>query len=188
MANADIIRGLVPVRVPTDREIKRFFIPASDGTALFKGDPIAITGTGDTAGFAPSAVRATAGTTNPIAAVVVGFEPLLTREPLKYRAASTACYALAIIPTQDTLFEIQSNAALAITDIGLNASIVFTQAGNTAYGTSGMELDASTKATTATLALKIRSFVERIDNEVGADVKVLVSINNPQLSPAVAGV
>mgnify|MGYP000311167172 CR=1 FL=1 len=49
--------------------------------------------------------------------------------------------------------------------------------GSTITGLSGAQLDTSTKATTNTLNLRIHGFVQRADNEIGANAKVLVSIN-----------
>jgi len=47
----------------------------------------------------------------------------------------------------------------------------------TATGYSGFQLDTSTKATTNTLQLRILGFVQRANNEIGANAKVLVGIN-----------
>lgn len=68
-------------------------------------------------------------------------------------------------------------------DLGMNAAILAT-AGDTTYKCSRMEIDASTKATTATLELKVIGIMDRQDgkNEFGnAFVEVIVKINNHQL-------
>lgn len=91
----------------------------------------------------------------------------------------------------DQLFMVQAddNTIDAQTDIGLNYDIIVASA-NTTYKRSGMELDASTQATTATLPLKLMRIVPAVDNELGANVKCVVRINNHQngSSTGVAGV
>lgn len=68
----------------------------------------------------------------------------------------------------------------AQTDINLNYDFVVASA-NTTYRTSGMEVDASTQNTTATLPLKVVKILPRIDNALGANVDVVCKINNHQL-------
>lgn len=81
----------------------------------------------------------------------------------------------------DQRFTIQAAAAEidAQTDIGLNASIVVGTPSAT-YKRSAMELDASTLATTATLALKVVGLDRSVDNALGANARVIVRINNHQ--------
>ena len=115
--------------------------------------------------------------------VVVGFAPDPTdlNVPI-YRRASTDRYVY-VVDDPNVLFEIKCDdvgSTLAAADIGLNASIVV-GSGNTTTGASGVELDTSTKATTATLELKIMELARRVDNELGsANQKVIVKINNHQ--------
>ena len=182
MANTDTPFGLKPVRdagsAPYNDGVEMFYVPASDSTALFIGDPVIRAGSGDAAGV-PSATRAAA--TGAITGVVVGFTDPDSME-LGYGAASTDRYAL-VRTEPDTLYEIQVNGTLAAADVGLNANISI-GAGNTYNRLSGVELDAATKATTATLQLRIMGFAQRPDNEVAADAVVYVKINN---STEVAG-
>lgn len=183
MANTNAPGGLKPVRyasgAPYNGAANVYYVPASDGTALFFGDPVIIAGSGDAVGV-PSVTRATAGSAGRITGVVVGFVPSATLNPYGYRPASTAAYVL-VADDPNLLFEIQEDAvggALAVTDIGLNADLV-AGSGDTNTKQSGFQLDTSTKATTATLQLRIDSFQQRADNEVGANAKVLVRINLP---------
>lgn len=183
MPNTNAPLGLRPVRyasgAPYNGACNPYFIPSSDGTALFIGDPVIIAGSGDTNGV-PTATRATAGATNRITGVVVGFVPTRTFETLGYRPASTDMYAL-VADDPNLLFEIQEDAvggALAVTDIGLNADLV-AGSGNTYTKQSGFQLDTSTKGTGATLQMRIEGFQQRADNEVGANAKILVRINLP---------
>lgn len=180
MANSDIAFGLKPVRyasgAPYNGAANRYYVPSSDGTALFIGDPVIIAGSADSDGVA-SVTRATAGSGAYILGVVVGVEAE-TNDSLTYRAASTERYVF-VADDPNLIFEIQEDAdggALAATDVGLNADIIIA-AGSTTTGLSGVELDSSTAATTNTLQLRIEGFAQRADNEIGANAKMECSIN-----------
>lgn len=181
MANSNAPRGLVPVRhrsgAPYNGAANLYFVPASDGTALFIGDPVIIGGSADADGV-PTAIRATAAGGSYISGVVVGFVPDPTNLELKNRTASTARYVY-VCDDPDVIFEIQEDAvggALAAVDVGLNADLI-AGTGSTVTGYSGFQLDTSTKATTNTLQLRIVRFAQRADNEISANAKVEVAIN-----------
>ncbi|MDO9334942.1 MAG: hypothetical protein Q7T61_00945 [Caulobacter sp.] len=183
MANANAAMGLMPVRnangSPYVAQLTRYYVPASDGTALYIGDPVIIAGSADADGV-PSVTRATAGSAGRITGVVLGFDPDPTIIAAGYRAASTAAYVL-VETGNDLVYEIQEDAvggALAATSVGLNADLI---AGNGSpyIKRSGFMLDSSTAATTATLQVRILGFVQRADNEIGANAKVYVRINLP---------
>lgn len=183
MANSNAPMGLTPVRNANgsayNAQLTRYFVPASDGTALFIGDPVIIAGSADADGV-PTATRATAAGAGRITGVVVGFEPSPTIVANGYRLASTAEYIL-VETGPDVVYEIQEDAvggALAATSVGLNADLI-AASGSTVTHRSGFQLDSSTAATTATLQLRILRFVVRPDNEIGANAKVLVRINLP---------
>lgn len=188
MANTNVAFGLKPVRMldgsPYNGCCDMFYVPASDGTALYIGDPVVFAGSADSAGVPSVARSAAAGA---ITGAVVGFMPDGTTNMAGYRAASTAAYVL-VAHGQDILFEIQDDSvggALAATDIGLNADIIVA-AGSSYTKRSGVMLDTSTKATTATLPLKIRGLAQRPDVEIGTTSKVLVSLNNTTETPGTA--
>jgi hypothetical protein len=181
MANSDAPAGLIPRRyrsgAPYNGAANTYSVPASDSTALFIGDPVQIAGSADANGVA-TVTRATAAGGNFIAGVVVGFEPSPSVVANGYRLASTLANVL-VADDPELIFEIQEDAvggALAAADVGLNADLV-AGTGSTATKQSGFELDTSTKQTTATLQCRIEGFVQRPDNEIGANAKVLVSIN-----------
>lgn len=186
MANLDMAFGLKPV-LPKGGCVQttEYYVPASDGTALFIGDPVIIAGGADADGVS-TVTRATAASAGRITGVVVGFRPSTTVIANGYRLASTAEYAL-VCDDPEQVFEIQEDAvggALAAADVGLNADLV-AGTGSTVTKKSGFELDTSTKATTATLQLRILGFAQRVDNEIGANAKVLVRINLPTETGAV---
>jgi hypothetical protein len=182
MANSNAPMGLQPVKyrngAPWNGVARTYYVPATDSTALFLGDPVIIAGSGDTDGV-PTVTRATAGSAGRITGAVVGFRPT-TPFPAKYRAASTAMYVL-VADDPALLFEIQEDAvggALAATNIGQNIDLIAGN-GNTSTGYSGFQADSSTAATTATLQLRIIGFQRRVDNVIDANAKILVAINLP---------
>jgi hypothetical protein len=171
---------------PMSGGLETFYVPATDATALYIGDPVIKAGSADAAGVA-TVTRATAGAA--ITGIVCGFVPDGTTNLSGYRAASTACYVLVCTdPAQ--LYEVQEDSvggALAAVDVGLNADFILA-AGNAYNKQSGAMLDTSTKATTSTLPLKIMGLVQRPNNAIGANAKVLVKINVNTETSATAGV
>lgn len=187
MANANTPFGLKPLRgassEPVSGGLEMFYHPASDGTALYIGDPVVKNGSADSAGIA-GVVRAVAA--GPITGVVQGFVPDGVTNAAGYGAASTAFYVL-VNTDPDQLYEIQEAAGIAAADVGLNANMA-TGSGSSYTKRSGFLLDAATKATTATLALKIVGLVPRPGNDFGAYNKLAVKINNSTEVSGSAGV
>lgn len=183
MANGNAPRGLIPRRQrdgeTANGALNKYYVPATDATALFMGDPVIIAGSADAAGV-PSVTRATAGGANRITGVVVGFEPNPAIVATGYRAASTEAYVL-VDDNPATEFEIQEDSvggALTVDSVGLNAALVAGN-GSTYTRTSGWMLDSSTAATTAALQVRIVGLMQRADNEIGDYAKWLVRINEP---------
>lgn len=188
MANTSVINGLQYKYCLHGREpiMETCYIDAADGTATFVGDAVKTAAEGSSAdGFNISVIQCAAA--DPIFGVVQAVDQVkgmgnnmnLTR---LHRPASTGMY-VHVITDPMAVYEIQEDAvggALAAADVGLNASIVV-GSGSTVTGLSGMQLDTSTAATTAALELKILGFVNRPDNAIGANAKVLVMINNHKL-------
>lgn len=190
MANTNTPRGLVPLRdagsAPTSGGVEMFYVPASDNTALYIGDPVVKNGSGDAAGVA-GVIRASAG--GPITGVVQGFVPNGTTDMAGYRAASTAAYVL-VNTDLDTLYEIQEDGdggQLDADDIGLNASVI-AAAGNAYSKRSGFLLDSSSAATSNALELKIVGLSQRPGNDFGAYAKFVVKINDSTEAHASTGV
>jgi hypothetical protein len=186
MANANTPFGLKAVRDANSTVetggLEMFYHPASDATALYIGDPVVKNGSADAAGIS-GCVRAA--TTGAVTGVVEGFVPDGVTDVAGFGAASTAFYVLVNTdPTQ--LYEIQEAAGMAAADVGLNANLA-SGSGNAYTKRSGFLLDAATKATTATLQLKIRGLVPVPNNDFGAYNKLLVTINNHTEASASAG-
>jgi hypothetical protein len=199
MANTSRVNGLSVVKNlsggASTGQVNLYFLPSGNATNTFVGDAVKADTTGDTVaagGLATgiqSVIQAAAG--DAILGVIVGFaiNPLNLNTP-QYRAASTGRYVL-VSDDPNQIYEVQtSNGTLGVADVGLNASIAVA-AGSTTTGSSGVTLDVATAATTATLALRIVGFSQRVDNDpTSAAAKVLVKINNHQLgaSTGTAGV
>lgn len=186
MANVDRPNGLSPIRhldgSAYNGQVNRYFIPATDATAMFVGDAVKSAGSADSDGV-PTVAQAAAGDT--LRGVIVGFEPDPDNLSRNYRAASTARYVL-VADAPDIVFEVQEDsvgAALAATNVGQNADIVV-GAGNTTSGASGMELDSSTAVAT-TAQLRILGFSQAPKNEIGDNAKLEVVINEHELKSTV---
>jgi hypothetical protein len=191
MANADTPFGLRPVRylsgAPYNGAVNQYATAAGDGTAIYIGDPVTLSGTSQTINGNVYLDVDQAATGNIIAGVVVGVLPV-TRESTIYRVGSTQRILL-VADDPNLVFEIQEvsgGTALTANDAGLNADFVV-GTGNTASGMSGVELNNATEAATATLDLLITGFVNRVDNEIGEHAKWLVRINRHQFANQVIG-
>lgn len=193
MANANAPRGLIPVRGANSQTVtggpRLYSHAAGDATALFVGDPVKLAGTAQTINgvTTPDVVRAASG--DVMVGVVVGILPT-NRDSTLYGAASSA-YQLFVDDDPNSLFEIQdanSGTGLTVNDVGLNANLSV-NAGSTAYGTSGVTLDNTSEATTATLDVKLVDIVNRadVDNST-TPLRFLVRLNRHQHSNQVAGV
>jgi hypothetical protein len=197
MPNSNSPFGLKPVRhllgLPMNGAVQPMFIPAGYATALFIGDPVVkTTGGSNTAlvkapglgefaiGTLPEINKATAaGTTNRLTGVIVAFAANPDNLQLVHRPASTERLAFVCVDPF-VVFEIQADGAVAAADMGNNAQLIFTQAGSTFTGLSGVELDSTTLAATATHQLKVLKAVNRVDNDTTitrAKVEVLINLH-----------
>lgn len=181
MANVSRIKGLRPVRhlsgAPWNGQTETFAFLTGDNQAAFTGDLVKFGGTADANGVAQ--VVASTADADLHLGVVLGFVPDYSNlnSPSGYRAASTARTAfVAVDPT--LVYEIQADAATAITDIGLNVGLNYT-AGSTTTGMSAFTAKMSTKAATPTLPLKIIGVLQRPDQDMSdsSHWKLLVTLN-----------
>ena len=184
--------GLIPVRrgsnTPYSGGVSRYFVSASDSTALFIGDPVAIEGTNtETQGHYPTVTKATLTANNQWVGSVVAVLPVTdenkTSEPLRvaYRAASTAAYVLvADDPDQEFIIgEDEGGAAIVTGDLGNLGLVVAGSGGSTIYGTSSAVLDSSSfDSGTATGQVILLGMVDRADFSLGGDGQLFrVKIN-----------
>lgn len=160
MANADIVDGFKPFgRI----EQQNSYIAQS---AIYKGDMLKLNAAG-------TVERCAAGDASIGVAVS--------------NAAATETVLVADSPDQLFVGQVAGSEIDAQTDIGLNCDIIVAAA-DTTYKRSGMELDASTLAVTSTLACRVERIVKAPDNALGANVKVVFSINKHQRANARTGV
>ena len=133
MANANNPRGLIPVRyrsgAPYNGGYNTYYVPATNGTAMFIGDPvIAVTAASDANGI-PTVTHAAGGSGTYITGAVVGFvsagDPAVTRtqDLGPYRAASVAAYVM-VADDPDLLFEIQEDGLGGAMGVGDRKSVV----------------------------------------------------------------
>jgi hypothetical protein len=198
MANVDTPFGLRPVGDLTGRPytgaVQAFSTAAGDGTAIFLGDPVVLSGTSQTINGRVYLDVDQAATGNVIVGVVVGVDPVIGagangRDSTVHRAASTV-RILYVCTDPNAVFEIQEvsgGTALTANDAGLNADFVVA-AGSATTGLSGVELNNVGEATTNTLDLQIVGKVARDDVEIGEHCKWLVRINRHQYANQVAGI
>jgi hypothetical protein len=177
------------------------FVPSSDATVIMVGDAVKLAGDARAATGAPTVTRCAA--TDAPFGIVVGilFEgvgdtqnvpPVNDLNTPVYRRASTDRYLL-VNTDPNQVYEVQyagtSVAAATITaNVGLNGQFT-TTAGSTTTGASGMQLDSTGLATTATLPIKIVGFPNRPDNVPGDTYfSYWVKMNTSQHAPGTAGV
>lgn len=150
MGNIDAPFGLRPVGHVGGADwngiTERCYIHADYATALYVGDPVAITATTgyrDTTGKHMSIVKATAGDTYQTYGVIVSFEPNASTQAV-YNPASTQRYAN-VCTDPSVVYDIRDNGSGTPTKdmVGANAVFIFTHNGSTYTGLSGVELDMS---------------------------------------------
>lgn len=205
MANADTPFGLRAVGHPlglSNARIKAYAVASDYGTALFPGDPVIKTSTANAAevsapgvgvlpaGSISEVAKATAGTTNRITGVIVSVAADPDALSRRYIPANTGGVVFVNCDPQ-TEYEIQADGAIAAAQVGLNAVLIYTNAGSTVTGHSGVELDSGTTtapATTVGFQMNILGITPRADNELGANAKCRVRINQHTETNASTGI
>lgn len=210
MANTSKINGFRPVKhlngSPYNGQANLYEVPAGEAVPVFVGDLVKLSDSAATSNY--PAVEAVVGASaqvaaGPVLGAVVGivntkFDPTGTTmssgsialDTPVYRPASTKQFVL-VADATDLIFEAEADSSVALTSIGLNADI-----GASAHttplltGASPMYVYSTTAPdTTSTRPLQIVGLVNRPDNEVGANSKILVRINvHTYGSVGVAGV
>lgn len=188
MANANAPRGLIPYRKftggPYNGAGNIYYVPASNATALYVGDPVTyLTNAGDSVGI-PAVQIATAGSSSNILGAmvgrVIGGEPpiAIQRDFNVYLPASTAGYIL-VSDDPDTLYEVQEDSigGAMVQGAGNRNVNLIAGSGSNTTGYSGWQLDSSTINTTNTLQMRIVRALEEADNTIGVNCKWLCRIN-----------
>lgn len=199
MANTSRINGFRPVKhqtgAPYNGQANIYEVPAGEAIPVFVGDLVVLSNSDATEGYpAVEAPIAAAAVSGAYVGAVVGvinskIDPVngklstgsISLDTPVYRAASTKQLVL-VADAPDLIFEAEADAAVALASVGLNAGVVegsgSASLGSTTTGASGMQVDASSVATTSTLPLQVVGFTKSPDNEANAAYnKVLVRIN-----------
>lgn len=172
------------------------FMPSTDATVVMVGDAVQLLGDARSPTGVPTVTRQASATGVPFGIVVgISYEgmgdvqnvpPVNDLNTPVYRRASTNRYVM-VCTDPNAVYEVEfagagPAAATATANVGLNGQFLLT-AGNTSSGASGMQLDSSGLATTATLPLKIVGFPYRPDNTPGdAFFSYWVKLNGSTLS------
>jgi hypothetical protein len=155
-------------------QVNRYMISASDTQATNVGDFVQLSTDAalvdeDGIGVYPCVERIGSGTAVPIVGVIVGFEPdYANLNAPNYRPASTRRVCL-VADAPDTVFagpQDGGGGVVAAASVGMNVAINLGTAGTSGAYVSGMTVDSSTVATTATLPLQIMGVTASPDNDV----------------------
>lgn len=186
MANRDAASGLTPIGTLSGADwkgqLRRVAFAAGDSVACFIGDRVKLTGTNDATGKLP--IVAQCALTDASIGVLTGLEPDGTDEGSLtkiHRVASTARTG-SVVMGGDVLYSIQEDSVgndIEITEAGLNCEVVV-GTGSALTGISGSELDSSSAASTSTLAVRLHYVIDAPDNELGANARWAVSLNDYQ--------
>lgn len=194
MANANKPFGLRPYgslnAASYNGNVRTYFVPATDSTAIFLGDTVKLGGTEGSLNPddlpLPTATKAAAG--DVVIGVCVGVIPLPDALSTLHRLASTAQYIL-VDTDPDTVYMIQGDAdTYDSADIGLNMTLTVA-AGSAVTGVSASVADQSTAATTNTLDLQILGSVPVVDNDLtGGYPLLLARLNLNQFANGATGI
>jgi hypothetical protein len=170
---------------PYNARVRQYVVDSGDGTALFLGDFVKMTGSSvvnELGLMLPIVTAAAAG--NVLTGVVVAFQTNANDLTKVYRPASTL-RTVWVCDDPNAIFEIQSSAATDGSEFGANADILYAT-GNTIFATSGTQLNYGSVSPTDG-QLRILGMPQRPDNQVGLYCKLLCMINE-HIFKQIAGV
>ena len=192
MATTSSPYGLAPVNLlggqPFAGSTRLYPIAANYATAIQYGDPVVYVTAGATRGtigrFNTTTTAAPATAAATLLGVFVGVtftDPVMGKTFRQNYTGSINVPDLQayVVDDPDALFQVQANGTLAATRRGCNAGLIQTVAGSNGTNIiSGVSLNASTVADTATLPLRIVDFVDGPNSAIGdAFTDVIVRIN-----------
>lgn len=204
MANTNKPSGLTPVKylggADWDGKVNMYYIDPAVTTAIFIGDVVDLSGTGDPVRGIPGCIIAVAGNA-PVLGVVVAIGtnpeggPYINPNNLavvsRPSGAQALAYYAAVVDDPYVIFEVQeggAGAALAATAIGENRQVLLA-APATGVNVSGLTVNNNVAANDAG-QLKLLGLSRRYDqgafNAFGAFAKWNVVINNHRYKAATA--
>ena len=179
--NANTPRGLQPYAyswgAPYNGAVDVFYVPSSNGTALYVGDPVVFTQNSADAQGVPVVTIATAGSTNKISGVFMGrannaneLITTVTQATNVYLPVSTASYVY-VASDPNLLYWAQEDSvggSMAYTSGGGNTASLVAGTGSTVTGFSGWQIQSSS-VTTGTQVAIMRP-LPQIDNVVSSTI------------------
>lgn len=201
MPNANRPSGLTPLEYlngsPWSGLGRPYVVLAAVTNALFVGDPVAFTGTGETSTGLISVDLCAAGATSCGVVMAIGTNPNgpyinandLTKVSRPSGAQVVNYYAW-VCDDPNVIFEVQEDSdggALTMATAGAANANWINATPATGVAVSATQLDSSSVNTTATLNMKILGLVRRADNAVGAQAKWRVLINNHAFRTGITG-
>lgn len=180
MATTSAPYGLRPINSlggrPFAASTRMIRIPSGYAVNLFNGDPVLIVDTGATRGtvarFTATVAQGTVTSAVTSVGVFLGCQytdatfGMLQRQ--YWPASTVASDALAFVyDDPDGLFQVQANGSVAQTALGCNFPLIQTAVGSTTTGNSGVGIQASANATTATLPIRLVDFVNAPGSAIG---------------------
>jgi hypothetical protein len=200
LANANAPFGLKPLNLngtTWSGQGKMIYIPSSQGSAIYIGDPIIPLGSTDAWGV-PAWGIATAGATHIIGGSFLGLSNgpagsgvTLLQSSTIYFPGGVASYGF-VCDDPDVMWSIQEDSAggaIAIANAGYsNGNLVAGSGGSTATGMSSWQLQSSTVGSgNSTYQVKVLGLTRGPDNVIGNYARWNVIINLPALQPSTAG-
>jgi hypothetical protein len=191
MANTLGKFGLRPARQlngsPFINAQNRYRIAANNTTAIFQGDLVIPTTSGQI-------TRYVAGTSNAVVGVFNGcfYTDPTTQKPTwrnYYPSSTNASDIIAfVIDGPDTVFEIDANASFAVADLFQNYSVT-NVSGSTLSGISQVQLDVSTSGVASTFVVQaIDISQDPLNSDLTvSNVNIMVRINNHFYKAGTAG-
>lgn len=167
MANKDYPRGMWPLNEGGAARPRCRTYPVAASTTIYQGSPVILQADGTVA-----ATSTTGDQTNLLGAAA---------HYVSTGVGETSTVAVFDDPNQLFMIQDDGTGTLAQTSVGLNAPFAASPgAGNSNTRVSTAELSGTNAATTSALPLRILGKVERINNEWGDNVDLIVQINTGQ--------
>lgn len=185
MANVDRPTGLSPVShlngSTWNGQVNKYVILAADTAVYGVGSLVKSFAGADAAGISAITLAAAGNASRGSIVAVIPLSQDSSPGPIP--ATKARDYYVLVSDAPDTVYELQANNAgtFPTSDLNSNANVVVgAPAGISPFATT--ELDAATTDTTSTLQLKILGVVQRADNDLSANTKLLVMINAHELA------
>lgn len=192
MANVNAASGFTAVKhltgAPYNGQAELMYIPSTDSSQYFIGDPVKLAGSADSVTGAPTIITPAAGDT--CVGVIQGFDVsagVIPNLNIAYRPASTAMYAFVSTAT-DIVYNVQvlGTTGVVAADIGMNINLK-TGTGSTTTNLSGFGVDDTTIGTTNTKNFHLVRLTPNPANSFAVNDRVQVIFNTHAYAPNTAG-